>query len=127
MREIKSYNGNNEYLVEDTVVDESGVPTGDTVQNTISNVNTNYKVWQMFGGENSMELDYRGLLIPSEDSMVKTVRASIVYGIKKPGIDKVESADDSEQPMKHSDIHWGPTVGAIKQGPANVNPVETYY
>lgn len=127
MREIKSYNGNNEYLVEDTVVDESGVPTGDTVSNTISNVNTNYRVWQMFGGENSMELNYRGLLVPSEDSIVKTVRASIVYGIKKPGIDKVESADDLEQLMKHSDIHWGPTVGAIKQGPANVNPVETYY
>jgi hypothetical protein len=81
----------------------------------------------MFGGEDSMELDHRGLLVPSESSIINTVRASIEYGISRKGVTTIETAADIYQPMKHSDIHWAPTVGAIKQGAANINSSDVYY
>jgi hypothetical protein len=28
--------------------------------------------------------------------------------------------------MKHSDIHYNPTIGAVKQGAANINPTSCY-
>ena len=48
-------------------------------------------------------------------------RACNAYGTKKEGVDKVETAADVFQPMKHSDIHYSPTIGAVKQGAANIN------
>ena len=81
----------------------------------------------MFGGENSMELNQKGVLAPSEASILLTVRASNSYGKKNEGITKVDTAEDIYQPMKHSDIHWAPTVGAMKQGAANINPSSAYY
>nr|DAG89727.1 MAG TPA: hypothetical protein [Crassvirales sp.] len=29
--------------------------------------------------------------------------------------------------MKHSDIHYMPTIGAVKHGAANINPVSSFF
>jgi hypothetical protein len=34
---------------------------------------------------------------------------------------EVRNGSDVYQPLKHSDIHYVPTVGAVKQGAGNIN------
>lgn len=126
MREIESYLGNNTYKTTLTEVDEFGNTLDWDVEETIEGVNSNYQVWKMFGGHNSMELR-DGQLVPSERSIQLTARAANNYGTKKPGINQVYSANDIVQPMKMADIHYMPTVGAIKQGACNINPKDCYY
>jgi len=38
----------------------------------------------------------------------------------------VRTQADIFQPLKHSDIHIMPTVGAVKQGAGNINTVDKY-
>ncbi len=132
LREIVNYNNDNTYTVIDSEVDEQGdiINIG---QETLfsfdgdSKVTSNYDVWQLFGGWNSMEMGENGVLIPSENSLKLTAHAANIYGIKKYPGEKVEDASDIIQPMKLSDIHYMPTVGAIKQGASNINPKSMYY
>ena len=134
-RKINSYLGGNRYSITTTEVDIEGDTLttindqGKTVINAITTeleVNSNYDVWNMFGGANSMELA-NGELKYSEISIHQTARAANNYGIIKEGINKVHSAEDVDQPMKRSDIHYMPTVGAIKQGACNINPASCFY
>jgi hypothetical protein len=74
-----------------------------------------------------MEIGENGTLVPSENSLKLTARAANNYGYKKYPNEVVEDASDIVQPMKMSDIHYMPTVGAIKQGAANINPKSMYY
>lgn len=126
MREINSYAGNNSYNATLIEIDKYGDAISDGVEELIENVNSNYDVWKMFGGHNSLELK-NGELIPSEKSIILTTKATNNYGKLKQGVTKAISADDVWQPMKTSDIHYMPTVGAIKQGACNVNPSSHYY
>lgn len=132
-RTINSYIGGNKYSITTTEVDIQGDTLttvdeeGKTViasKTTEMEANSNYDIWQMFGGHNSMEI-VNGELKYSEKSIHQTARAANNYGTKK--VDKVITANDVEQPMKHSDIHYMPTVGAIKQGACNVNPSSCFY
>jgi len=41
-------------------------------------------------------------------------------------VPNARTQEDVFQPLKHSDIHLMPTVGAVKQGAANVNNIDTY-
>lgn len=134
-RKINSYLGGNRYSITTTEVDIEGdtLTTIDDQGKTVINastteleVNSNYDVWNMFGGANSMELA-NGELKYSEISIHQTARAANNYGIVKEGINKVRSAEDVDQPMKRSDIHYMPTVGAIKQGACNINPASCFY
>ena len=125
MREIDEYLGNNTYKVTTTEVDEAGNALGWDQEESIT-VNSNYDVWKMFGGHNSMELK-KNQLVWSEKSIELTARAANNYGIKNEGVDQVISAQDLIQPMKMSDIHYMPTVGAIKQGACNINPKSCFY
>ena len=131
MREILAYEGNNIYKVRTSKVDI----TGELVQDDQGNIDvieetlpveSNYDVWNMFGGHNSMDFK-NGELKPSEKSIQLTARAANNYGTLKEGITKAKTAKDVDQPMKHSDIHYMPTVGAIKQGACNINPKSCYY
>lgn len=126
MREIVSYAGNNSYNTILTEVDECGDVVSESKEELIKNVNSNYAIWQMFGGHNSMELVNKELK-PSEKSIQLTARAANNYGWKKEGISKVKTGNDIVQPMKMYDIHYMPTVGAIKQGACNINPSSHYY
>lgn len=123
-RIVQDYLGNNTYEVIDCEVDENGNSVTEETPNKVV-CNSNYDIWQMFGGWNSLELK-DGKLQGSEHSIELTARACNVYGTKKDGVVKVETAADVFQPMKHSDIHYCPTVGAVKQGAANVNPTSCY-
>lgn len=124
-RRIQSYDGNNTYSILEQEVDENGEVKGN--ENTIQvQVNSNYDVWQMFGGMNSVDfLD--GTLQGSEKSIEMTAHAANIYGTKKEGVIKAQTADDVIQPMKHSDIHYMPTIGAVKHGAANINPVSSFF
>lgn len=123
-RIVQDYLGNNTYEVIDCEVDENGNSITEEVPNKIV-CNSNYDIWQMFGGWNSLEIK-DGKLQGSEHSIELTARACNVYGTKKEGVVKVETANDIIQPMKHSDIHYSPTIGAVKQGAANINPTSCY-
>lgn len=124
-RRIQSYDGNNTYSILEQEVDENGEAKGN--ENTIQvQVNSNYDVWQMFGGMNSVDfLD--GTLQGSEKSIEITAHAANIYGTKKEGVIRAQTADDVIQPMKHSDIHYMPTIGAVKHGAANINPVSSFF
>lgn len=125
MREIDAYMGNNTYKVTTTEVDESGNVLGWDIEETIQ-VNSNYDIWNMFGGHNAMELK-KNQLVWSEKSIELTARAANNYGTIKEGVNKVITAQDLVQPMKMSDVHYMPTVGAIKQGACNINPKSCFY
>ena len=130
MRQIIGYKGNNTYEVAEYIVDEYGsiiseVKTEDN-QNFIRKANSNYDLWEMFGGMDSMELR-DGKLVPSEKSIQLTTKAIYSYGTKKEGVTKATTAEDLYQPLKHSDIHYMPTIGAVKHGAANVNPAKAFY
>ena len=124
-RRIQSYDGNNTYSILEQEVDENGEEKGN--ENIIQvQVNSNYDVWQMFGGMNSVDfLD--GILQGSEKSIEMTAHAANIYGTKKEGVIRAQTADDVIQPMKHSDIHYMPTIGAVKHGAANINPVSSFF
>lgn len=92
-------------------------------------VNTNYKLWKMFGGERALELrteNYSGKerLEWSEHSLDLVANIINKVGIRKS--ENVKYQSDLWQPLKHSDIHIMPTVGAVKQGVANINEKSAY-
>lgn len=133
-RRIQSYDGDNTYSILEQEVDENGEVKGKEDPTQVQ-VNSNYDVWQMFGGMNSVDfLD--GTLQGSEKSIEMTAHAANIYGTKKERVIKAQTADnviraqtadDIIQPMKHSDIHYMPTIGAVKHGAANINPVSSFF
>ena len=105
---------------------------GNIVENGINKselfteVNTNYKLWDMFGGMHSQEFN-GGMLQPSETSLQLVVKAVINTGNLKPTyVGGDITAEHIDQPLKNADIHYMPTIGAVKQGSANMNP-SAYY
>lgn len=113
---------NGEYLE----VKSDGTPKTETITKV---VDTNYKLWIMFGGEHSMELNDKGLLEPSETSVENLVNAEINVGELNPSYTpgKVLTAEDVNQPLKHSSIQYVVTAGAIKQGASNINSNKAFY
>ena len=92
----------------------------------LTDINSNYKVWQMFGGMHSQEFN-KGILQPSESSIQNTVKAIINTGKIKPSYQGGDiTAEHLDQPLKNADIHYMPTIGAVKQGAANMNPNKYY-
>ena len=123
---IKKDAGDNNYIRESFEVNKEGAVISDQKKEEIFTVNTNYKLWQMFGGMNSQEL-INGVLIPSETSMELVTKAIINSGTIKPTYKGGDiTAQHIDQPLKNADIHYMPTKGAVKQGIANINP-NTYY
>lgn len=126
--------GNNQYTRTIQQVDRNGnILEGQSPVSENFVINTNYKLWKLFGGERAMELkigDY--ILTPTEHSINLVVNImNLAPGrdqagnvIKKSDIIKYQS--DIWQPLKHSDIHLMPTVGAVKQGAGNINPTTAY-
>lgn len=115
------------YQVTDYEVDDSGNIIEDKPLKSIIKVSSNYQVWKMFGGHNSMEV-VDGKLQPSEHSRILTAIACNNYGFKKPEAGKyAQTTNEVYQPMKHSDIHYMPTSGAVKQGIGNVNSYDNFF
>lgn len=130
MRTIDRYLGNNQYEVSEYIVDEYGSIISEVKTESgdkhIRTANSNYELWDMFGGMNSLDL-VDGKLVLSEKSIQLTTKAIYSYGTKKENVDKVTTAEDLYQPLKHSDIHYMPTIGAVKHGAANINPAKAFY
>lgn len=99
-------------------------------------INSNYKLWQFFGAENSLEIVPNATrLQPSENSIkmvVKAMNGCVVEGMytdeEKAQFKASKNITQQNvwQPLKHSDIHWLVTGGAIKQGAANINSKAKY-
>nr|DAR62490.1 MAG TPA: hypothetical protein [Bacteriophage sp.] len=77
----------------------------------------------MFGGKGSVEWNGNEY-INSEYSIEAVVDAINKTGFVQPNVTQIRYQDDVYQPLKHSDIHYMPTAGAVKQGAGNVNSIK---
>ena len=106
---------------------ENGEIVNGSLDHREANITSNYELWKFFGGEYSMELK-NGKLKYSNISVEQTVTAINEIGIANNGVDTTQVLTQEEvfQPLKHSMIHYIPTLGAIKHGGANINTVEIF-
>lgn len=124
---IKSL-GNNQYQRTLQEVSKNGTNIGKNItENKIFTVNSNYSLWNLFGGMNCMEKPSGSdVLIESENSIKMVVTAMNKVGLATTQND-VKTQADVYQFLKHSDIHYMPTIGAVKEGAANINPKSAYF
>ena len=126
----KNQNGNIEYEVTTQQIDpETRINIKENVDKDIYTIESNYDLWNALGGYNCYELKPGDdKLTTSEFSIKKVAEIANQVGIIKGGInpDDITSQKDLYQFMKHSDIHYMPTEGAVKQGAANVEDINDY-
>lgn len=133
--------GNNQYRIYEVEVNNQGVEIGEVLPriengSDIITIDNNWDLFmKVFGGYYSLEIGANGLLQWSENSNKLMVHAINNIGYRKDvshlgaelqnyvnnnrdGLDQ----DDIWQPLKYSDIHYTPNIGAIKSLQFNVNP-----
>ena len=115
--------GNNTYRRTIQEVTSDGNPVGKALQGNRIVIDSNYKLWNFFGGKDSMELK-NGKLLPSNTSVENVVLA--MNSIGTPRNNNVQTQDDIWQALKMTDVHYLATAGAVKQGAANINPASRY-
>lgn len=118
-------NGDNTYSIVKSQVEPDGTIIKELPLEITQPITTNYALWNMFGGMNSMSLK-NGRLVPSEVSITNVVKAINGIGVVLNPNGEVNTQDDIYQVLKHSDIHYVPTAGAVKQGAANINTESSY-
>lgn len=92
------------------------------------NINSNYDLWDILGGEWSCS-KVDGELVLSESSIDEVVNIMNDYNIAKEGT-TAESPKTQEyytQPMKDANIAYLVNRSAFKNGPANVSPTEKFF
>lgn len=97
-------------------------------ESTDYTIDSNYALWNALGGYNCYELKPGDTKLTTSEYSIKKV-ASIANNVGIRLVDDkttVTSQDDLYQFMKHSDIHYMPTEGAVKQGAANVENINSY-
>ena len=117
--------GNNTYQRTIQEVGIDGTPMSDFITESPVTINTNYQLWNFFGGKNSMTMDGRFLKL-SNTSIENVVQAMNNTGTVIGNPARVETQDQLWQPLKHVDVHYVPTAGAVKQGAANINSAAKY-
>lgn len=125
----KNQNGNIEYEVTTQQIDPETRTSIKGVDKDIYTIESNYDLWNALGGYNCYELKPGdNKLTTSEFSIKKVAEIANQVGIIKDGINpnNITSQEDLYQFMKHSDIHYMPTEGAVKQGAANVEDINDY-
>lgn len=115
--------GNNTYRRTIQEVTLDGNPIGKPLQGKNIVIDSNYKLWNFFGGKDSMELK-NGKLLPSNTSVENVVLA--MNNIGTPKNNNIQTQDDIWQALKMSDVHYLATAGAVKQGAANINSASRY-
>ena len=118
--------GNNTYSRQIQEVTADGNPAGPVIQEEPVLVNTNYKLWNFFGGSHSMTMEGRFLKL-SNTSVENVVTAMNNIGSVIGNPSKIETQDQLWQPLKQVDVHYVATAGAVKQGAANINSASKYY
>lgn len=107
----------------------NGQPINGTQQEhqEISKINTNWQLWNLFGGEYSGHLNSEGELTYEQDntSVEMLVKAINNVGVKK--YDKVFDQTGVDQVLKRAQIDIVATAGAVKYGGANINTKDAYY
>lgn len=93
----------------------------------IGKINTNWQLWNLFGGEYSGHLNSEGELTYEQDntSVEMLVKAINNVGVKK--YDKVFDQTGVDQVLKRAQIDIVATAGAVKYGGANINTKDAYY
>ena len=115
--------GNNTYRRTIQEVTSDGNPVGEALQGNKIVIDSNYKLWNFFGGKDSMELK-NGKLLPSNTSVENVVLA--MNSIGTPKNNNIQTQDDIWQALKMTDVHYLATAGAVKQGAANINSASRY-
>jgi hypothetical protein len=124
-RRVLEYTSGITYKVSDFKINDDGTAT--PVDEYLLNIDTNYKLWNAFGGEYSCHYDNKKHKYVYDESSIEAVveiMNSTGYVISKDG--EINYQDDFYQPLKHSDIHYLATEGAIKQGASNINSAKVY-
>ena len=117
--------GNNTYQRTIQEVSADGTPMSDFITESPVTINTNYQLWNFFGGKTSMTMDGRFLKL-SNTSIENVVQAMNNTGTVIGNPARIETQDQLWQPLKHVDVHYVPTAGAVKQGAANINSAAKY-
>lgn len=122
--------GNNSYrrYIQEVSIDGNPIGTEFTDEQL---VNTNYGLWNLFGGMNSMEIENHRLKLSntSMENVVIAMNNAASLDLQGNPILKsntIETQNDIWQPLKNSDVHYVATAGAVKQGAANINSVKRY-
>lgn len=90
-------------------------------------INTNYQLWNFFGGKNSMDFKNEDRFLSlSNTSVENVVQTMNNTGTVIGNPEEIETQDQLWQPLKHVDVHYVPTAGAVKQGAANINSADKY-
>lgn len=98
-------------------------------------IDSDYKLWQAFGGYNSCSLNSEGKFVKSEASIKAVADLANEIGTIQDNINDGENELDFVkvngkyfyQPLKHAVIHLLPNEEAIKMGTCNKNPNTAYY
>ena len=106
---------------------------GETINGTqiqhqeLGKINTNWQLWNVFGGAYSGHFDSDGNLTYIQDntSVEMLVKAINNVGVKK--YDKVFDQTGVDQVLKKAQIDIIATAGAVKYGGANINTKDAYY
>lgn len=117
-------NEDNSYIRTIQEVDENGKPKGKPFKSELI-INTNYKLWNFFGGCQSMSL-VNGKLQYSNVSVENVVTAMNSIGEEIGNPSEIKTQDELWQPLKQVDVHYVATAGAVKQGAANINSASKY-
>ena len=104
-------------------VDKHGTPIGPAIDEEWT-VQSNYDLWEFFGGMNSMQLN-DGTLEWSEASILAVVSAMNNIAVNAAG-EQIPVFKGCYQPLKHSDIHYACGAGSVKCGAANINPKSAF-
>lgn len=136
---VKSLSKNkeaNKYNVEYQEVDEHGQIQDNPIIEGTYTIQSNYQLYQILGGWNSMslvdgELQYSDASVHAVVHYINnngvTINQNNILKVKKVKSWTYNTQDNIFQFMKHSDIQMAPTKGALKQGIANINSAKSYY
>lgn len=118
--------GNNQYQRTLQEIDITGKEIGQPILEEVQLVNTNYKLWNLFGGANSMAFN-NGKLQYSNISVENVVTTMNNIGTVRNNANNVNTQRQLWQPLKKVDVHYLATSGAVKQGAANTNAESSYW
>lgn len=128
--------GNNRYRRTIQEVDINGnLKENTSVTENEVVINTNYQLWNFFGGKDSMSIKNETLQYSnaSVENVVTAMNSTAGYNIDgsiitRNGklVNEIDNQDDLWQPLKQVDVHYLATAGAVKQGGTNINSAAKY-
>lgn len=130
VRNNPALNENGETIVQQQEVTVTGEPINN--QNTrlinLGIVNSNWKLWNVFGGMYSGHKENGNLTyIEDNTSVEQLVKAMNLVGQRKSNTKNVLGQEGVNQILKKAQVHIAATGGAVKYGAANINSNRAYF